>query len=150
VIAGDNLFDFDVSELVRFWRSKGEHSVVAVRDVGTKELARQYGVIELDADERVVDFVEKPDEPRSTLAAIATYLYGRRHIPLIKTYLADGNPPDQPGLMVAWLQEREPVYGWTFDSTWYDIGNLEQLLEADNRLRAARGLPQRDTYSPDA
>jgi glucose-1-phosphate thymidylyltransferase len=149
VIAGDNLFDFALSDFVGFWRAKGEQSAVAVRDVGTKELARQYGVIELDADERVIDFVEKPEQPRSTLAAIATYLYGRKHLPLIKRYLDDGNPPDQPGRMVAWLQEREPVYGWAFDSPWYDIGNLEQLLEADNRLRAERGLPARDTYSPD-
>ena len=149
VIAGDNLFDFRVADFVRFWRSKGEQSAVAVRDVVTKELASQYGVIELDADERVVDFVEKPEQPRSTLAAIATYLYGRQHVPLIKTYLDEGNPPDQPGRMVAWLQAREPVYGWTFESSWYDIGNIEQLLEADNRLRAERGLPVRDTYSPD-
>jgi glucose-1-phosphate thymidylyltransferase len=150
VIAGDNLFDFDLSELVAFWRAKGEQSAVAVRDVGTKELARQYGVIELDDDDRVVAFVEKPDEPRSTLAAIATYLYGRSHVPLVKTYLDEGNAPDQPGRMVEWLQARKPVYGWRFDSSWYDIGNLEQLLEADNTLRAARGLPVRDAYSPDS
>ena len=149
VIAGDNLFEFSLDEFMRFWRAKGEASAVAVRDVGSMELARQYGIVELDSDERIVDFVEKPDEPRSTLAATATYLYGRRHVPLVKTYLDEGNPPDQPGRMVGWLQRREPVYGWTFDAAWYDIGNTEQLLEADNRVRAARGLPVRDTYSPD-
>jgi NDP-sugar pyrophosphorylase family protein len=41
------------------------------------------------------------------------------------------------------------VYGWVFDETWYDIGNHEQLLEADNRLRRAAGLPTREIYSPD-
>jgi len=35
-----------------------------------------------------------------------------------------------------------------FDSTWYDIGDHEQLLEADNRMRAAAGLPERSAYSP--
>ena len=50
---------------------------------------------------------------------------------------------------VAWLHRREPVFGWRFAGEWFDIGDLEQLLQADNRLRAARGLPQRAAYSPD-
>ncbi len=56
--------------------------------------------------------------------------------------------PDQPGRLAAWLQQREPVYGWQFEGDWFDIGDHEQLLEADNRLRAARGLPVRTEYSP--
>jgi len=149
VIAGDNLFEFDLSELVGFWRKKGTASAVAVRDVGSLELASQYGIVALDGDDRVTDFVEKPADPPSTLAAIATYLFHREHVSLIRAYLAADQPADQPGRFVAWLQRHEPVYGWVFDSTWYDIGNHEQLLEADNRLRAEAGLPERDTYSPE-
>jgi glucose-1-phosphate thymidylyltransferase len=149
VIAGDNLFDFRLPEYVAFWRSKGEASAIAVRDVGSIELARQYGIVELAADGRVLDFVEKPPDPQSTLSATASYLFHRAHVPLVKTYLDEGNAPDQPGRFVAWLQSREPVFGWTFDEAWFDIGNEEQLLEADNRLRAARGLPTRLAYSPD-
>jgi glucose-1-phosphate thymidylyltransferase len=149
VIAGDNLFDFSLPDFVSFWRSKGRASAVAVRDVGSLELAAQYGIVALDGDGRVTDFVEKPADPPSTLAATATYLFHREHAALIEGYLAAGQPADQPGRFVAWLQREEPVYGWVFDSTWYDIGNQEQLLEADNRMRAEAGLPERDTYSPE-
>jgi glucose-1-phosphate thymidylyltransferase len=149
VIAGDNLFEYSVPEFVAFWHGKGRASAVAVRDVGSLELAAQYGIVALDKNERVTDFVEKPADPPSTLAATATYLFHREHAALIRGYLADGQPADQPGRFVAWLQQREPVYGWVFDSTWYDIGNHEQLLEADNRMRVAAGLPARDTYSPE-
>jgi glucose-1-phosphate thymidylyltransferase len=149
VIAGDNLFDFSLPDFVSFWRSKGRASAVAVRDVGSRELAAQYGIVALDGDGRVTDFVEKPADPPSTLAATATYLFHREHAALIEGYLAGGRPADQPGRFVAWLQREEPVYGWVFDSTWYDIGNHEQLLEADNRMRAEAGLPERDTYSPE-
>ncbi len=148
VIAGDNLFEFDLSEFVRYWRSKGTASSLAVRDVGTRELAQRYGIVDLADDGRLLDFVEKPEEPPSTLAATATYLYHRSHVPLVRTYLDEGNPPDQPGRLVAWLYPREPVYGWTFAAGWYDIGDHEQLLEADNRLRRAEGLPERTAYSP--
>jgi glucose-1-phosphate thymidylyltransferase len=149
VIAGDNLFDFSLDDYVAFWRTKGRASAVAVRDVGSKELASQYGVVALDDDARVIEFVEKPADPPSTLAAVAIYLFHRGHVALIRDYLAAGESADQPGRFVAWLQEREPVYGWIFDSTWYDIGNHEQLLEADNRLRAEAGLPERDVYAPE-
>jgi glucose-1-phosphate thymidylyltransferase len=149
VIAGDNLFEFDLSEFVRYWRSKGTASAIAVRDVGTRELAQRYGIVDLAEDGRVLDFVEKPEDPPSTLAATATYLYHRAHVPLVRTYLDDGHPPDQPGRLVGWLYQREPVYGWAFDEGWYDIGDHEQLLEADNRFRREQGLSERAAYSPD-
>jgi glucose-1-phosphate thymidylyltransferase len=148
VIAGDNLFEFAVTDLVAFWREKGVASAVGVRDVGSLELASQYGVVELDPDGRMRSFVEKPADPVSSLAATATYVFHRRHARLIKTYLDGEHGSDQPGRFVGWLQRHEPVYGWVFDALWFDIGNHEQLLEADNRLRLAAGLPTRTVYSP--
>jgi glucose-1-phosphate thymidylyltransferase len=145
-IAGDNLFDYSLRDMFAFWREKGG-SVVAVHDVGRLDLARKLGIIAVDADDRIVEFVEKPEHPRSTLAATATYLYTREHVQLVPAYLEEGNPPDQPGNYVAWLHGREPVYAYTFEGGWYDIGDPGQLLEADNRMRARAGLPRRDTYS---
>jgi glucose-1-phosphate thymidylyltransferase len=148
VIAGDNLFEFSLADLVAFWRGKTGGSALAIRDVRSRELARRYGIVALDGDDRVVEFLEKPDDPPSTLAATATYLFAREHVRLVDAYLGAGSVPDQPGRFVAWLQEREPVYGWRFTGEWFDIGDAEQLLEADNRLRAERGLPVRAAYSP--
>jgi glucose-1-phosphate thymidylyltransferase len=148
VIAGDNLFDFQLSDLVAFWQTQGVASAVALRDVGSLDLARQYGIVDLDGDGRIRSFIEKPPEPASTLAATATYLYHREHVRLIRTYVETEANADQPGRLVAWLHEREPVYGWVFTEPWYDIGDHAQLLEADNRLRAAAGLAVRDAYEP--
>ncbi|MDX6399063.1 MAG: glucose-phosphate thymidylyltransferase [Gaiellaceae bacterium] len=148
-VAGDNLFDYSLREFVDFWRGKGVASAVAVHDVGDLDLVTRYSSVELDDTDRIVGFVEKPTAPVSTLVATATYLYHREHVPLVSRYLAEGNPPDQPGRFVAWLHEREPVYGYPFAGSWADIGDPAQLLEADNRLRAGRGLPQRGQYSLD-
>lgn len=146
VIAGDNLFDYSLADFARFAAGKNDASAVAVYDVGDRELAKHYGVIELDGDDRVVGFLEKPTEPPTTLCATATYLYAREHARLVDTYLDEGNPPDQPGHFIAWLHGREPVYGFRIPGGWYDIGDAAQLLEADNRLRALAGLPFRDSY----
>jgi glucose-1-phosphate thymidylyltransferase len=147
VVAGDNLFDYSLADYEAYWRER-DASCIAVLDVGDRELAKKYGIVEVDEDDRVVGFVEKPEQPPSTLCATATYFYEREHLRLVERYLDEGNPPDQPGNYVAWLHKREPVYAYRFEGQWYDIGDANQLLEADNRMRRRRGLPQRAEYSP--
>jgi glucose-1-phosphate thymidylyltransferase len=124
VLAGDNLFDASLGDYVRWWRGKGVASAVGLQG-----------------------FVEKPKEPPSTLAATATYLYHREHVPLLERYLLEGNSPDQPGRFIAWLYPRVPVYGYRLPGDWRDIGDAAQLLDADNHLRRRAGLPERATYT---
>ena len=147
-IAGDNLFDYSLRDYVDFWHAKDGASCVAVHDVGDPELAKQYGVVDVDAEGRITSFVEKPEDPPTTLCATATYIFARAHARLVDTYLAEGNPPDQPGNFVAWLQAREPVYAYRFEGGWWDIGDHAQLLEADNLMRRRGGLAERADYSP--
>jgi glucose-1-phosphate thymidylyltransferase len=146
-IASDNLFDYSLAEYEAFWRTK-DGSCVAVHDVGDLELAKKYGIVDVDPSDRITNFVEKPENPPTTLCATATYLYDREHVRLVATYLAEGNPPDQPGNFIAWLHRHAPVYAYRFPGEWYDIGDREQLLEADNRMRRREGLPERAEYSP--
>jgi NDP-sugar pyrophosphorylase family protein len=44
------------------------------------------------------------------------------------------------------LHRREPVYAYAFPGGWFDVGDREQLLAADNRMRERAGLPARDAY----
>jgi glucose-1-phosphate thymidylyltransferase len=149
VIAGDNLFDFSLLDYESYWRARAGASCVAVHDVGDRELAKRYGIVDVDDEDRIVAFVEKPDDPPSTLAATATYLFAAAHMRLVDGYLDEGNPPDQPGNFVAWLQPRVPVYAYRFEGGWFDIGDHAQLLEADNLMRRRRGRPERPAYAPD-
>jgi len=146
VVAGDNLVGYSLREFVSFWREKGG-SAIAVYEVADPDALKRYGVIELDADDRVVGFEEKPDRPRSNLAATAAYLYRAQDLELLPTYLEQGNPPDAPGNFVAWLHTRTPVHGFRFAGEWDDIGDAGQLLEADNRLRERAGMPVREKYT---
>ena len=148
VIAGDNIFDFSLADYVAFWQEQGDSaSAVAVYEHPVRELVSHYGVVEVDADDRIVDFVEKPEHPTTNLVATAAYVYDRAHLALLHAYLAEGNPPDQPGNFIAWLHTRAPVFGYRFGGTWFDIGDRTQLLEADNRLRRRAGMPERTEYA---
>jgi glucose-1-phosphate thymidylyltransferase len=138
VVAGDNLFTESLVGFGRFGRERGAPAI-GVYDVGALEPMRGLSVIELDADDRVVSFDEKPVEPRSTLAGIALYYYPRETLPLVLRYLDDGKNPDQPGLFVQWLYTREHVYGWRVPGLWFDIGTPEMLDEADRTFRHELG-----------
>ena len=145
VVAGDNLIGYSLRDLVDFWRAKGG-SALALHEVSDPELLQNYGVVELDDEDRVVGFQEKPAEPRSNLAATAAYLYRAEHVELLARYLEQGNPPDAPGNFAAWLHARASVHGFRASGEWHDIGDLGQLLEADNLLRERAGLPTRSEY----
>jgi glucose-1-phosphate thymidylyltransferase len=149
VVAGDNLFDYSVAGYVDWWRGKGEASAVVLYDVGSLELVKKYSSVGVDDEERLTSFVEKPEQPTSSLVATAAYLYHRAHVPLIRQYLDEGESSDQPGRLVAWLVPRVPVYGYRAAGDWRDIGDADQLLEADNHLRGRAGLPTRPAYSLD-
>jgi glucose-1-phosphate thymidylyltransferase len=148
VIAADNLFELSLADYIAFWRSKGGGSAVAVYELPDLSLASLYGIVELAPDGRVSGMEEKPEHPRSNLAATATYLFSEAHLALLHHYLEEGNPPDPPGRFFAWLTGREPVYGFRFTEAWLDIGDPTQLLEADNAYRRRVGLPERAVYSP--
>jgi glucose-1-phosphate thymidylyltransferase len=136
VVAGDNLFEFSLADLVEFWRSKPGSSCVAVHRCPDSELISAYSEVELSPEGRVTAFVEKPADPVGDLIATAVYAFPAEHVALVRRYLAEGNSPDQPGYLLAWLHERESVYGFVFDELWLDIGSPEQLREAEQIISA--------------
>ena len=127
VIAGDNLISFDVADFLDFFEEEREPTLAAY-DVGSRQDASAYGVIDVDGD-RVVDFQEKPDDPPSSLVSIACYAFSADDV-RFGEYLDGDNNPDEPGWFLQWLQARRPVRAFTFDEAWFDIGTPESYLDA--------------------
>ncbi|MCL9815172.1 sugar phosphate nucleotidyltransferase [Natranaeroarchaeum aerophilus] len=126
VIAGDNLIGFDLGEFLDEFEANGTPTLAAY-DVGSREKAKSYGLVELDGS-RVIDFQEKPDEPNSTLVSIACYAFPADSVRFAE-YLAGDNNPDEPGWYIDWLQSNEPVHAFTFDDVWFDIGSADSYLD---------------------
>lgn len=132
LIAGDNLFGFSLERFLEHFNG-GKHSVVAFCDLKDKaKVANRLGVGILDEVSRLVEFEEKPAEPRSTLAATCCYLLSREDIKKIPDYIKGSNKYDNPGDFMKWLIKRSPVEGFVFDEHWFDIGSFEGLEEANN------------------
>jgi glucose-1-phosphate thymidylyltransferase len=136
VVAGDNLFSQSLQDFGAVCRAK-KAPVLGVYDVESLEQVKKYSSIELASDGKITSFLEKPQNPKSSLIGIALYYYPKSVLPLIKKYIAEGNNPDQPGRLIQWLFPRTPVYTWTVPGLWLDIGSKETLEEA-NRIFAAQ------------
>jgi len=133
IVAGDNYFDFSLSQFLGFYKEKNS-PVVAVYDVEDREKARRYGVISVDASGKIIKFAEKPQNPESTLIATACYAFPEEIYGLLDEYLENKNNPDSPGYFISWLISKVPVYAFPFKGIWLDIGNLDEYRRAFNSL----------------
>jgi glucose-1-phosphate thymidylyltransferase len=129
VVAGDNLLSFEISEFVDYFEDRQTPCLTAY-DVGSREEASSYGLVELEGD-RVVGFDEKPDKPESTLVSIACYAFPADALGRLDEYLSEDGNPDAPGYFVEWLHERENVGAFTFDGAWFDVGTRSSYLDAN-------------------
>ncbi|MFD1511995.1 nucleotidyltransferase family protein [Halomarina rubra] len=127
VVAGDNLMGFEMGDFLDFYEEKGAPTIAAY-DVGSLEKATNYGLVALEGD-RVVDFQEKPENPKSTLVSIACYAFPAESV-RFREYLSGDNNPDEPGWYIQWLQAEEGVHAFSFEEPWFDIGTPDAYLEA--------------------
>jgi len=130
IIAGDNLFTADLRGMINFYREKLS-PIVALYDVGEKELAKHYAAALLDKDGRIIDFEEKPQQPKTTLIGTCIYIFPERILSRLREYVEEGLERDQPGKFIEWLHRREAVYGYVLNGYWWDIGTEESYNKAN-------------------
>jgi glucose-1-phosphate thymidylyltransferase len=123
VIAGDNYFEFSLAEFTSAYN--GKNVLVAVYDIGDKSKASRFGVVTLDG-KRIVEFQEKPAQPRSSLVSTGIYIFPPRIFPLLSRYCAE-RKRDNLGSFIAYLMEKDEVHACIFTETWRDIGSVEDL-----------------------
>lgn len=129
VLAGDNLFSFSLDDFYEFYQ-KIKKPLTALYDVGDFELAKRYGVAELDG-QRILKFYEKPEKPPSTLVGIGIYAFPKYAVEMLIEYVSKNQKHDNLGDFLSWLCENTEVYGFSFSNgNWYDVGNSDSYIEA--------------------
>lgn len=131
VLATDNLFDFKLVDFFDFYKTKNA-PCVCVRKEEDMDLLRRIGVALFNDEMQILNFEEKPANPKSEYGVYAEYIYPQNVVPIIKEYLEDGNSSDAPGNLVAYLYKKMPVYSYIFEGACYDIGTHEALKEVND------------------
>jgi glucose-1-phosphate thymidylyltransferase len=122
IIAGDNLFDFNLNNLIEFAKDK---PALLVSDVREKEKASQCGVISVNDEGKIIDFEEKPENPKSTLVSTACYFFPKHSLKFFDEYLTEGNHPDAVGYFIQWLHKKTEMKALPVTGKWYDIGDKD-------------------------
>ena len=129
VLAADNILLFSLQKFVNTFKSNPT-SHIAVRHNPDYNDRKRRGNVQLDGDNRVLQFVEKPDKPISEWSAPPVYIYPSAALSRVKEYIDSGGNPDAPGHFAEWLHTREMVYAYKIEGGVLDIGNRESLAEA--------------------
>ncbi len=130
IIAADNLYDYSLKKAVDFYNLK-KAPVVLADTCDDLEYIKSFAVAKLDEENQIHDLVEKPENPNSNVRVWATYFYPKNIVPMIKTYLEEGNNPDSPGRFPQYLYQKMPMYAYCFtDGICYDVGTHAALAEA--------------------
>lgn len=135
VIGGDNLFDYTLDEYRGFAQSNSPSVTVGLYDIHHLEKAKDFGVVKLDDNRRLVSFEEKPAHPQSTLIAMCLYYLPQKSLGLVEDYLVESNSSDTAGDYIRWLCRKNTVYGFRFTGRWYDIGSVESYREAQEQFQ---------------
>jgi len=134
VLGGDNLFRCDMNQFYETFKIKNA-LLVGVFDVKDSEIAKKFGVVEINESHQIIEFFEKPEVPKSTLVSTMMYFFPKETVPMIKTYLDEGNKPDRIGDLIGWFVKKLSVFAYIIDE-WTDIGSPAQLEEARNKFGA--------------
>jgi glucose-1-phosphate thymidylyltransferase len=128
VLAGDNIFTFDLRDYIHFFYKEYRDSIL-VQPLDRLEDLQRVGVVELDIEQRVLSFEEKPVHPRTNMGVFAIYIYRKDTLPLFHQYLSEGHNPDAPSYFPEWLHSRKEIRAYEANGDSYDIGTHEAYQE---------------------
>jgi glucose-1-phosphate adenylyltransferase len=143
VLAGDHIYKMDYQPFIQAHRRKRADVTIAVRRVPIAEASRM-GVLALDDQDRVVDWQEKPKQPKSDLASMGVYVFSKR---ALQRWLSEDRRDFGGNVIPAMLEGGARVFGYRFAGYWQDVGTIQSFWEANMALLADN--PELDLYDRD-
>jgi len=129
VMGGDNLFEFSLRDMYSYFK-KMNNSIIAVYRLATIKEASRFGCVTLNKTNKVINFIEKPEKPKSNLVSPSIYMFKKSIIPLIEEYLSKNLNPDATGFFLEWLYKQIELYAFEIKGKWFDVGTVETYEKA--------------------
>jgi glucose-1-phosphate adenylyltransferase len=132
ILSGDHVYKMDYSRLTQFHQEKKADVTVATLRVSLEEASR-FGIVQTDADLRVVNFQEKPKEPKGTLASMGIYVFN--YDTLAKVLKEDAEDPNSSkdfgkDIFPKMVAEGYRVFAYPYSEYWVDVGTIQSYWEA--------------------
>ena len=156
VLSGDHVYKMDYARMLRFHLDRGAAATIAVIDVSSDE-ANRFGIMEVDADDRLTGFLEKPSDlpPGQHLASMGIYIFDMDVlVPALEEDARGTTSHDFGKDIIPALIQHAPVYSYRFYDEnkkaakyWRDIGTLDAYFDANMDLCQVN--PEFNLYDPE-
>ncbi|QTE71274.1 glucose-1-phosphate adenylyltransferase [Clostridiales bacterium FE2011] len=136
ILSGDHIYKMDYNAMLDYHISHGADATIAVREVPWEEASR-FGIMNTDPDGTIVEFEEKPQNPKSNKASMGVYIFTWEKL---RHYLtedeADKNSSNDFGknIIPNMLRDKQVLVAYDFNGYWKDVGTIESLWEANMDL----------------
>jgi glucose-1-phosphate adenylyltransferase len=147
ILAGDHLYRMDYREMAEFHWEKKADITVAVQPVARSEASR-FGILKVEADDRISAFIEKPKDPevqnkfisrddpeQPFLGSMGIYMFKTKVLSDLLNYHLRSD--DFGGDIIPDAIQSHEVYGFDFDGYWEDIGTIRSFYETNLKLTGA-------------
>ena len=136
ILSGDHIYKMNYAKMLAEHKANKADATIAVIEVPMKEASR-FGIMNTDAEGKIVEFEEKPENPKSNLASMGIYIFNWKL--LRKMLVADMKDPDSKhdfgkDIIPALLNDGKALYAYKFKGYWKDVGTIDSLWEANMDL----------------
>ena len=138
ILSGDHIYKMDYAAMLAHHKRVHADCTIAVMEVPWDEASR-FGIMNVDGEDTITEFEEKPKQPRSNLASMGIYVFSWRKL---RAYLiADENDADSSNdfgknIIPAMLNAGEKMSAYRFEGYWKDVGTLDSLWDANMDMLA--------------
>lgn len=133
ILSGDHIYKMDYEAMLDQHKETGASLTVAVIDVPWDEASR-FGIMNTDDNNRIIDFEEKPAEPKSNHASMGIYIFNWKRLRevLVNSFTRNQDMVDfGKNVIPYYLKSGESVFAYNFKGYWKDVGTIDSLWHAN-------------------
>jgi glucose-1-phosphate adenylyltransferase len=136
VLSGDHIYKMDYAKMLDFHKQKGADATIAIFKVPLDE-ANRFGIMNADENNKIFEFEEKPQKPKSNMASMGIYIFNWS---TLKKYLKEDEQDKSSrndfggNIIPKMLDAGLNLYAYPFEGYWKDVGTIESLWQANMDL----------------
>lgn len=136
ILSGDHIYKMDYQKMLNVHVTNDADLTISVIEVPWEEAPR-FGLLHADDEDRIFDFEEKPDIPKSNLASMGVYIFNWK---VLRQKLIEDNSSEHTtfdfgkDIIPKMVFGNDRVFAYRFKGYWKDVGTVESLWEANMDL----------------
>ncbi|MGB1286169.1 MAG: glucose-1-phosphate adenylyltransferase [Aggregatilineales bacterium] len=132
ILSGDHIYEMDYDMLIQYHREKGADVTLCTIRVPLDE-AHRFGIIDIEEDYSVKEFIEKPANPPGNLASMGVYVFNYDVLEealMADQQKADSNKDFGKDIVPMLLDQGRSIYAYPYGGYWIDVGTIDAYWEA--------------------